>query len=70
MRIAVLQGARDRGSVRMNVHHADNYWAVNVNADGTTSYEGYAQETRGPSGDVTDLTLWELAHLLQTLTEQ
>lgn len=67
MRDLVLRAARKAGSVRLRVAYADNFWTVEVASDGTTKYDGYAEEARGPTGDLTDLTLWELASILETL---
>ncbi len=67
MRAAVLMGAAQRGSVRLHTHYADNYWTVEIRADGSAVYENYAEEARGPSGTLEDLSLWELALLLQAL---
>lgn len=67
MRDLVLKAARKSGSARLHVHYADNYWTVEVFADGSTKNEGYAEETRGPTGVLEDLNLWELASILEAL---
>lgn len=63
----VLQGAKERGEVRLHTHHADNHWAVTVFPHGATLYENYAEEARGTRGTVEDLSRWELALLLEAL---
>lgn len=67
LRSIVLDGAAQRGTVRLHQSYADNYWTVTVYADGTTRYDNYAEEARGPRGSVNDLTLWELATLAEEL---
>lgn len=68
MRKLVLQGASEQGPVRLHTAYADNYWTVEAQADGSTRYENYAEEARGPRGSIADLSLGELALLLQSLT--
>ncbi len=65
MRSVVREAAEKQGPQRLHTHYADNYWTVTVHADGTTQYENYAEEARGPRGKLEELSMWELAHLLQ-----
>lgn len=65
MRALALKAAARQGSLRLKTHYADNYWTVTLHGDGRTSYDGYAEESRGPTGTVSQLTMWELSLLLQ-----
>lgn len=65
MRGVVREAAEKQGPLRLHTHYADNYWTVTVHGDGTTQYENYAEEARGPRGKLEELSLWELASLLE-----
>ena len=60
----VLELARAHGLVERRWTHADNYWSVTVYPDGKTAYADYAEDSRGPTGTVAQLTMLELANLL------
>lgn len=63
LRRKVLQRAT-QGELTLRAPYADNYWIVRVCPDGTTSYDSYAEESRGPTGTLADLSAWELVGLL------
>lgn len=63
----VLETAKADGPVVMVEGYADSFWRVTVNADGTTIYGGYAEEQRGPTGTIAQLTMWELGHMLDNI---
>lgn len=67
MRDIVLQEAQLRGRVLLRTYHADGTWTVEVLPGGQTIYGGYAEESRGRHGTINDLSLWELAMLLEGL---
>lgn len=67
MQNLALRAATEQGALKMRTYHADGIWAVEVHPDGRTVYGGYAEESRGPYGTIEDLTMWELAALLERL---
>lgn len=67
MKELVLQVAAERGSVRYHTSYADNYWTVTVYADGRVLNENYAEEQRGPHSRIEDLSLIEMAGLLDAI---
>ena len=64
MRRKALQMAKADGRLFLNAPYADNRWWVELFEDGSTTYGGYAQESRGTHGTVADLVMWELAGML------
>lgn len=69
MRDIVCEAARLRGEpiVLRKAYDEDNTWDVEVQPNGTTVYDGCAKDQRGPLGTVDDLSMWELAMLLEVL---
>lgn len=67
LRELVQDAAVQFGKLTMQSSFADGYWSVTLHADGTTTYDGYAEETRGARGHLADLTAWELVELASAL---
>lgn len=69
MRDIVCDAARSRGEpiVMRKAYDEDSTWDVEVQPNGTTVYDGCAKDERGPLGTVEDLSIWELAMLLEAL---
>jgi hypothetical protein len=68
MRDIVCEAARLQDKpIRLRTSYADGTWDVEVQPNGTTLYSGYAEEERGRFGTVEDLTMWELAMILEPL---
>jgi hypothetical protein len=59
-----VQQRAAQGELTLRAPYADNYWIVHVASDGTTRYDSYAEESRGPTGTLADLYPWELVGLL------
>lgn len=69
LRELVLDGARMKNGLRLHVMHGDSYWTVLVHPDGSTEYDNYARDARGPRGTVGDLSAWELVQLAGQLVD-
>jgi hypothetical protein len=69
MRDIVCDEVRSRGEpiVLKKAYDEDNTWDIEVQPNGTTVYDGCAKDKHGPLGTVEDLSLWELAMLLEVL---
>ena len=65
-REALVEAAKERGTLRFRTGYADGFWAVTVYADGSTTYGGYAAENRNKEiGDIDELSLWEIVSLVE-----
>ena len=65
-REALVEAAKERGTLRFRKGYADGFWAVTIYPDGSTTYGGYAAENRNKEvGDIDELSLWEMASLVE-----
>lgn len=66
--IAVVKAAAaEKGSVGFRTHYMDNYWTIDVDANGIVTNRDYAADGHGKTRKVEDLASWELGQLISEL---
>lgn len=70
LRDALRIAVESLGSIRFRSSYADGTWDVTLNANGSVTYGGYAEETRGLHGTLDQLQRWELLALAESGAEQ
>ena len=60
----VLAAATEKGKVGFRTHYMDNYWTIEVDANGVVRNADYAADGHGKTRRVEQLATWELGHLI------
>lgn len=66
MEAVVARIAKERKNVSFRTSYADGFWEVSLDENGRASNFGYAEEYHGQHRKIEELSLWELAHFIQT----
>jgi hypothetical protein len=69
MEEVVRKAAALKGSIGFQTEYADNYWTISIDERGVVYNKNYAEESHGSTRQISDLALWEMARILETLEE-